>query len=243
MDEGAGTEGPVAGRTAQSFREGARESTAAEPTLARRQAFAPEPAYRRMLGKAAWQRLAPEIRERFSIGPSGRHEIRYEGRMAAVEMSLMGWLFAQCCRLIGTPLATRTGIDVGMRVTLSQNVQLKGITWARCYRFADGFEQTVRSTKRCTADGRMYEYIGRGFSMELEPSEQAGALYFTSVAYHLSLFGRRVRIPALLTPGRTTVIHEQIEGPRFRFCLIVEHPWFGRTFYQDGEFYSDDSAR
>jgi len=77
----------------------------------------------------------------------------------------------------------------------------------------------------------------------LELSEKEGSLVFTSRAYELQFAGWRFRIPDLLTPGITTVTHTQLAGDRFRFSLSVDHPFLGRTIYQDGEFYSVVSDR
>ena len=75
--------------------------------------------YKRLLGLTQWQRLKPEIRRRFSIRPSANRQITYKGTMAIVYLSFMGRLFAQCCRMIGRPIATRVGKDVPVEVILS----------------------------------------------------------------------------------------------------------------------------
>ena len=200
-------------------------------------------AYREILGEPAWARLNPEIRQRFSIRPVAGQCVRYAGVMDRVELSLMGWIFAQACRLIGTPLAPYRGKNVRMQIELVWDQKLSGVTWNRIYRFQPGRVFTVRSTKSRGGRGQLVEHIGCGFSMRLKLAERRGNLVFTSTAYLVSIAGRTIRIPALLTPGVTTVTHEQIEGDRFRFSLAVDHPLLGRTIFQDGEFYSDVSER
>jgi hypothetical protein len=199
--------------------------------------------YRGILGEPAWARLKPEIRQRFSIRPVAGQCVRYAGVMERVELSLMGWIFAQACRLIGTPLAPYRGKNVRMQIELVWEQKLSGVTWNRIYHFRAGRAFTVRSTKSRGRCGELIEHIGCGFSMRLKLAERRGNLVFTSTAYLLSIAGRTIRIPALLTPGVTTVTHEQIEGDRFRFSLAVDHPLLGRTIFQDGEFYSDVSER
>lgn len=194
--------------------------------------------YRELLGRAAWRRLKPEIRQRFSVKPAPGSAIRYRGCMDTVRMSFMGWLFAQVCRLIGSPLALWQGRDVPMDIELRPDDALGGVCWHRTYHFRPQGDYTVRSTKATDAAGRLVEHIGCGFSMRLRLLEYDGDLLFVSEAYELRLFGTTVRIPDWLTPGVTTVSHEQIAGDRFRFTLLVDHPQLGPTIYQQGEFYS-----
>lgn len=199
--------------------------------------------YREALGAAAWSRLSAEVRARFAVGPAAAQAICFAGTMHRVELSAAGWLFAQACRLIGTPLAPRNGRHVPMRIELQADEELGGVSWQRIYEFSPRQRYIVRSTKCKGGPGEFVEHIGRGFSMRLDLAEENGNLVFRSTAYQCRLFGRTVRIPDWLTPGRTTVRHEQLCGNRFRFSLSVDHPLLGRTIYQDGEFYSVASER
>lgn len=198
----------------------------------------PDLTYETSLGDRPWRRLAPEVQERFSAKPGPNETVKYAGTMQKVNLSFMGWLFAQACRLIGTPLAPFRGEDVPMRIELTKDETLGGVIWRRIYAFSKHGEFTVSSTKYKGNDGEVIENIGLGFLMRLRLTEESGALVFTSTAYECTLFGRRFEIPALITPGRTTVRHEQLKGDWFRFSLSVVHPVFGRTIYQEGDFYS-----
>ena len=199
--------------------------------------------YRRLLGEAAWHRLAPEIRARFSVKPGTNARIRYLGVMHRIELSLFGWLFAQACRLIGTPLAPFRGSNVPMTIDLVADKGMRGVAWQRRYHRAGGQDFVVRSTKCAANDGTFVEHIGAGFSMRLKLSVADKALKFRSVGYYVACWGIEVRIPDWLTPGVTTVTHRQLAGSEFRFTLSVTHPLLGRTIYQDGEFYSAVNAR
>lgn len=204
---------------------------------------AADESYQEILGAESWNRLKPEVRQRFSAKPKRGKAIRYAGTMQRVELSWTGWLFAQVCRLIGSPLAPWRGIDVPMTIELIPDGKLHGVAWKRTYQFFPSKSFTVRSTKCKGENGEFIEHIGSGFSMRLRLSEKDGSLIFTSVAYELAMLNRIFRIPALLTPGVTTVTHEQLTGDRFRFTLSVDHPVLGRTVYQDGEFYSAVNER
>ncbi len=74
--------------------------------------------FRELLGELAWRRLAPAVRERFAWKPAPGAAIRYVGMMNVVRASAAGWLMAQACRLLGTPLAPYRGSDVPVAVTL-----------------------------------------------------------------------------------------------------------------------------
>ncbi len=202
-----------------------------------------ETVYRDLLGRRAWARLEPEVRQRFSVRPSGDERILYRGLMQKVELSFMGWLFAQMCRLFGTPLAPYRGHDVRMDIELAWDEVLQGVAWHRTYFFVPDRKFTVRSTKSHGSQGDLIEHIGHGFSMRLALSEESGKLVFTSTRYEVELAGLKIRIPAIFTPGVTTVTHEQIRGDRFRFSLSVVHPLLGQTIFQEGEFYSVVSDR
>lgn len=192
--------------------------------------------YREILGPKAWRRLHPRVRERFSARPAPGAAIGYRGVMRVVELSFMGWLFAQFCRLFGTPLAPRRGRCVPMHIRLEREPAAAGVQWLRRYEFDGAAPFVVRSTKIRSGARELTEYLGFGFSMRLRLSERGGNLYFISHAYDVTLAGKRLTIPHWLTPGQTTVAHEQLADNRFRFTLAVDHPWFGRTIYQDGIF-------
>ncbi len=225
------------GTIAQPNAPGTRSVPTCRPTVTK------DDSYRNILGADAWARLKPEVRARFSAKPRRGVAIRYKGTMATVELSFMGWLFAQVCRLIGTPLALYRGTRIPMTIELTPDEKLHGVAWHRSYNFPNKAEFTVRSTK-CKGTGNEFiEHIGCGFRMRLELSEKEGSLIFTSSAYELQFAGWRFRLPDLLTPGITTVTHTQLAGDRFRFSLSVDHPFLGRTIYQDGEFYSAVSDR
>lgn len=192
--------------------------------------------YKDILGDLAWRRLHPEIRRRFSHKPAPGGVTRYAGIMHIVELSFMGWLFAQFCRLLGTPLAPYRASNVPMDIRLERDTRLGGVRWTRVYRFEGRPALDVGSTKTRSGARELTEHIGCGFSMRLALSERQGDLYFVSRSYDVEIFGRTFPIPHLLTPGTTTVSHEQISGDLFRFTLSVVHPIFGRTIYQDGYF-------
>lgn len=191
--------------------------------------------YESLLGRSAWLRLHPDIRSRFC--DSHAHlTVLYRGVMRQVFMSFAGRLLAHLCRLIGTPLALYNGHDVPIDVHVYADTNVGGMTWDRYYFFRNRKVNRVKSTKCITADTGLMEIVGSGFGMFLTVSEQNGALCFESTRFFFSIGNKKITIPHLFTPGKTTVKQTVLANGRFRFTLTVNHPLLGLVFYQDGEF-------
>ena len=199
--------------------------------------------YRRAVGEYAWTKLDSEVRRRFSEKPAGEACIRFVGTMHRVSMSRAGWLFAQACRAIGTPITIHEGTDVPVDIRLRPDPERGGVAWHRTYRFAGQREFTVSSTKCLDAKNDIVEHIGRGFRMLLKLTVENHGLVFRSIRYEVQCLGHMFRIPSWLTPGQTTVTHHPCDSGRFRFTLRVVHPLLGETFYQEGVFYSPVRSR
>ena len=189
--------------------------------------------FRRLLGNEAWSRLPAAVQHRFGPHAEGIH-IVYDGRME-VEASPFGWLVAQVCRLIGTPLAPWTGPDVPTSVDVHLDHR-GGLVWARTYNFTGHAPILVSSTKLMDLDGGLLEVVRGGLGMALTVGVEDGALHFRSRHYFVGLGPLRLRIPGLLTPGRAHVVHRDLGGGTFRFSLDFHHPWLGRTLFQEGLF-------
>jgi hypothetical protein len=191
--------------------------------------------FERLVARDGWWRLAPDIRRRFSEKPMPDAPMRYIGVMHRVRCSALGWLFAQCCRLIGTPFAPDRGVDVPVAITLRHEAA-GGVIWEREYRYPNRPPVVVTSTKRVDADGALLECVGFGLGMRLAVFEANHALHFLSVRYFWRFGRRRIQLPHLLTPGTAHVIHEDLGHGRFRFTMIIHHRLFGTLFQQDGAF-------
>jgi hypothetical protein len=196
----------------------------------------PDGSFERLLGELAWRRLAPAVRERFSWKPAAGAEIRYVGEMVVVRSSRLGWVMAQLCRLIGTPLAPHRGTHVPVTVTLSLDRDGAGVVWRRVYRFPGRRAVACVSVKKATDAEGLIECVGGGIGMWLRLSERAGALHFQSTGFFWALGRGRVALPGWLTPGALTVVHSDEGQGRFRFRISVVHPRLGETFFQDGVF-------
>ncbi len=202
----------------------------------------PESDMAKAVGEPGWWRLKPEIQERFAKDVKAGQVKRYEGVMSEVACSKVGWLLAQICRLLGTPLATAAGRDVPTTVIIYPDPVGQGNVWDRIYFFPEKRPVTVRSSKVLDERNRLLERVGGGFGMLLRVFEREQALHMVSERYFLEWRGRRVYLPELLSPGTAHVIHSDEGCGLFRFRLTITHRFLGPLFVQDGLFTDDDQS-
>lgn len=185
-----------------------------------------------VVGAAAWSRLAPQVRRRFT---PGHLPTTYYGALT-IRHSWAGALFARLGALLGGPLPLHAGTDVPAEVQVRPDGQ-GGVVWERWLR-QPGRAACVRSTKHADRDGGVSERTDRLLGMALDVRVEGEALVFESRFYFLAptRHGWRLRIPALLTPGRCRVTHAPAGPGRFRFTLTMTHPLLGQTSSQDGIF-------
>lgn len=187
---------------------------------------------RALLGELAWHRLPVSVRHRFE---AGHPDTVYEGRMAKLECSWVGRCFAALSRIVGAPLTAMRAESVPAVVRVSDDGR-GGVIWERRFQTVGRDAAVVRSTKELGPDGLLFERTDGGLGMALAVFEQDGALVFESRRYELVLGRRRLVIPAFLTPGICRVTHTDLGAGCFRFTLTMDHPLWGRTFHQTGDF-------
>lgn len=189
------------------------------------------PDFRGLLGEAAWARLPAPARARFAAHAEPRC---YQGSMS-VRASRLGWIIAQLCRLIGTPLAPWTGEATPVEVRVAPDPR-GGLAWDRFYAFEGRPPVLVTSRKLMTRKGELIEIARGGLGMRLVVLEDGGALRFRSMGYIWRVFGVYIPIPGFVTPGEADVVHRDIGSGRFVFSMRFIHPWAGETFFQSGIF-------
>lgn len=188
--------------------------------------------YRRRLGDAAWRRLPPVVRRRFSKALADGAQTIYRGEVVVMELSRAGYLLAQLARLAGAPLPfTRDALGASV-VVVTEARERGGQIWSRSYPRPGRFPQVIHSLKRFAGPTGLEEYLGLGLVMRLELLEQEGMLVFRSAGYGLEIAGRTFRLPGWLEPGRCTVIHRNETDERFSFTLTLDHPVLGRLVHQ-----------
>lgn len=197
--------------------------------------------FRALIPELDWLSLSPAIRCRFSKRLTAGASAVYTGEVTLCAMSRAGWLLAQATRLVGAPLPTSRVTGLASVVTVTEDGR-GGQAWTRLYVRPHGFPQVIHSAKRFAGPTGLEEHVGAGLGMSLAVGVEAGALVFRSRAFFVTLLGRRLGLPAWLSPGALTVTHEET-GPRaFRFTLEIRHPFLGLLLRQEAEF-SDMAPR
>jgi uncharacterized protein DUF4166 len=188
--------------------------------------------FRSLLPAAAWTALPKSIRRRFSKRLADGNTAVYTGEVLETSLSRAGWLLAQALRVIGAPLPTDRSRHVPSVVSVAEDMATGGQIWTRLYARRRGFPQVVHSAKRFAGPTGLEEYVGHGVGMSLTLHVVDEALIFRSRDYFLELFGRRLRLPAWLSPGAMTVTHAELPEGKFSFTLQLEHPRLGRLIRQ-----------
>ncbi len=192
--------------------------------------------FRALLPQADWRALPAAVRARFSKRLTGTKCAVYTGEIIETRMSRCGYILAQLARVIGAPLPTSRDVQVPAVVSVTEDEKTGGQYWTRLYNHHNGFPQVIHSAKRFAGSTGLEEYVGFGIGMALRVHADDTGLYFCSDHYFMSLFGRRVRLPLWLTPGKTTVSHIDAGHGSFAFVLDVTHPWLGELIHQTATF-------
>ena len=202
--------------------------------------------FRALMSEEDWASLPLAIRRRFSKRLASGQTIVYAGEILESWMSRAGWWLAQAAHLIGGPLpvtrdarirgAAASSIHVPSVVTVTEDMATGGQIWTRLYARRKGFPQVIHSSKRFAGPTGLEEYVGRGVGMTLTVYARDGALIFRSKNYFLQLFGRRLFLPAWLTPGTLYVTHAELPDGKFSFTLQIFHPRFGLLIRQMAMF-------
>ena len=181
-----------------------------------------------ILGARAWLSLVEDVRTRFSrVTPA-----LYRGR-TDTKLSALGMFFAWGLFPFGAPLPVLTGESQAL---VEVSVRDGGMSWTRAYRGPFGLTFEVRSIKRPSQDGRLLECCAGGWTMLLDVFVESGVLVFRSRQFFWRLGAISISLPLWLTPGVAEVRHTDLGNGQFRFTLSFDHPWIGRTVYQDGIF-------
>ncbi len=193
--------------------------------------------FRSLLGAEAWDRLPAAVRARFSKRYAPGLSVTYAGVIEHCRMSLAGWLLAQACRLVGSPLPLERGGGQAAVVTVTEHGPSGGQVWTRVYARRSGFPQVIHSAKQFAGPTGLEEYLGLGLSVALRVEATSQAIRFIGDHYFLRLGKRRLRLPRWLTPGVLTIDHIDHGAGAFAFVLDLVHPLLGQLIRQVGEFH------
>lgn len=193
--------------------------------------------FKKTLG-AKWQQLHPDIRRRFDKNPPPGQRLYYTGTLTELRCSFAGKLLAYLTRpLIGGALLPYTDADFPVDIEVYSEPGNPAIFKQRLYRLNDRKPARFTSYMLGGPRGEVYEYVGGGLGMKLRLRvETDGNLHFTSDGYFWHLFGRRIPVPGLFTPGKTFLVHRNDAPDRFNIRIEIRHCLFGTTFVQAGAF-------
>jgi Domain of unknown function (DUF4166) len=180
----------------------------------------------------AWQRLHPDIRDRFTLAPGATRQ-RYSGIMQRIECSALGCLIARLIAFMRVlPAVRASGVPFDFNLTATTG---GGWIKERLYHFKHGrFE--FRSVMRLEPTGELIENFPYGLCMKIRLATGGDTLYFLDDGYFLRRGTLRLPIPRWLSVGRFTLAHINLDHDNFRVDISLDHPWFGRLFHQSGEF-------
>lgn len=195
-----------------------------------------------LLGAEAWARLPAAVRARFSHRYAPGQSVTYAGQIAECRISPVGWLLAQVCRLIGSPLPLTSGGGQAAVVTVTEHGPSGGQVWTRVYARADGFPQVIHSAKQFAGPTGLEEYLGLGIGIALQVTAESEGIAFFSDHYFLRLGRWRLRLPWWLEPGVLRIDHIDHGAGQFAFILHLTHPLLGELIHQHGEFHDQPEA-
>lgn len=194
--------------------------------------------FRRLMGDAAWARLPQAIRRRFGKRLSSGASVAYQGEVTDMRMNRAGRVLAFLARAIGAPLPSDlSAVGRAAVVVVTEDAATNGQFWIRQYSKANGFPQTVCSSKRFAGPTGLEEYIGYGIGMALRLEATPRALFFLSAGYFIEVGSLRLGLPRILSPGQLVVGHEECGDGVFRFSLNLEHRMFGTMIAQSALFH------
>lgn len=184
---------------------------------------------------AHWNTLHPDIRARFTLTPEAARQ-SFTGTMSEVHRSRVGWLIAKLIAFVRIlPSVRARNVPFEFHLTPAPNA---GWVKERLYHFADGrFE--FRSVMRVEDNGELVEQFPYGLGMNIKLGAEGAdgdTLYFRDDGYFLRVSGFRLPLPHWLTVGRFTLAHHNIDSERFTVAISLDHPLFGRLFFQHGVF-------
>lgn len=193
--------------------------------------------FRRILGDE-WLKLHPDIQGRFAKNPEPEKPLYYRGELSELSCSRFGkFLGFMTMPLIKGALIPFNDQNFPVDIEVYSKKDCPFIFKQRIYRLNGIKPIQFTSYMRESEKGEVLEYVGKGLGMKLKLHVQDGNLHFTSDGYFWDVFGLRVPLPGVLTPGKTFLCHRNDNPSQFNIRIEIKHCLFGRTFTQVGVFH------
>lgn len=198
--------------------------------------------FRKILG-AEWSRLHPDIQHRFGKNPLPGKPLHYTGQLSELSCSRFGRLLGYLTMpLIKGALLPFNDANFPVDIQVYSKENCASIFKQRIYRLNGRKPVRFTSFMRESSKGEVLEYVGMGLGMKLVLAVRDGNLHFESDGYFWDLFGVRIPLPAVLTPGKTFLCHRNNNATQFDIRIEIVHPLFGTSFTQAGVFHETAAA-
>ncbi|PHV05479.1 hypothetical protein CSQ96_20165 [Janthinobacterium sp. BJB412] len=193
--------------------------------------------FKKVLGPA-WRRLHPDIQARFDKNPAPGRPLYYSGRLAELTCSPLGRLLGHLTKpLIQGALMPYNDADFPVDIQVYSKPNCASIFKQRTYRLNGRKPVMFTSFMAESNKGEVLEYVGMGLGMKLLLDVREGNLHFESDGYFWQLFGVRIPLPGLFTPGKTFLCHRNQSANQFDIRIEIRHALFGLMFTQAGVFH------
>lgn len=192
--------------------------------------------FKKILGPA-WTSLHPHIQARFDKNPAPGKPLYYTGTLTALTCSRFGKLLGRISMpLIKGALLPYNDADFPVDIQVYAKPGCPSIFKQRIYRLNGRAPVMFTSFMQESSKGEVLEYVGRGLGMKLLLDVRDGNLHFESDGYFWQIFGMRIPLPGVLTPGKTFLRHRNNDSNQFDIHIEIRHALFGTTFTQAGVF-------
>jgi len=193
--------------------------------------------FKKILGPE-WKKLHPDIQRRFDKNPVPGKPLLYTGVLSELKCSRFGKLLAHLTMpIIRGALIPYTDADFPVDIEVYSKANCASIFKQRIYRLHGRKPIQFTSFMRESEKGEVLEYVGMGLGMKLVLHVHEGNLYFTSDGYFWDVFGFRIPLPGIFTPGKTFLCHRNDSSTQFNIRIEIKHCLFGTTFTQIGIFH------
>jgi hypothetical protein len=192
--------------------------------------------FKKILGPE-WQKLHPDIQQRFNNNPLPGKPLNYEGMLSELTCSRVGRLLGYLTLpLIKGALIPFNDADFPVVIQVYSKPDCSSIFKQRIYHLHGRKPIQFTSYMQESEKGEVLEYVGMGLGMKLILHVQDGNLHFASDGYFWDIFGWRMPLPGIFTPGKTTLCHANDNPAQFNIRIEIKHCLFGKTFTQAGVF-------
>ena len=164
--------------------------------------------------------------------------LNYRGELSELSCSRIGQLLGYLTMpLIKGALMPFNDANFPVDIQVYSKANCPSIFKQRIYRLNGRKPVPFTSFMRESSRGEVLEYVGMGLGMKLVLDVRDGNLNFESDGYFWELFGMRIPLPGLLTPGKTFLCHRNNNASQFDIRIEIRHPLLGTTFTRAGVFH------